>query len=105
LAGGIAHDFNNLLTIIQGNVALLQEPLNPDQAGGLVEIAKAAERAANLTRQLLTFSRRQLVQPKPLDLNETVATPAKCCSGSLANTSAWKPVLPRAALPSRPTAP
>ena len=78
LAGGIAHDFNNLLTIIQGNVALLlQEPLNPDQAGGLVEIAKAAERAANLTRQLLTFSRRQLFQPKPLDLNEIVANTSK----------------------------
>jgi PAS domain S-box-containing protein len=77
LAGGIAHDFNNLLTIIQGNVALLQEPLNPDQAGGLVEISKAAERAANLTRQLLTFSRRQLFQPKPLDLNEVVANTSK----------------------------
>jgi PAS domain S-box-containing protein len=77
LAGGIAHDFNNLLTIIQGNVALLQEPLNPDQAGSLVEIAKAAERAANLTRQLLTFSRRQLFQPKPLDLNEVVANTSK----------------------------
>ena len=79
LAGGVAHDFNNLLTVIQGNVALLQlqEPLNPDQAGGLVEIAKAAERAANLTRQLLTFSRRQLFQPKPLDLNEVVANTSK----------------------------
>jgi PAS domain S-box-containing protein len=77
LAGGIAHDFNNLLTIIQGNVALLQEPLNSDQAGGLVEIAKAAERAANLTRQLLTFSRRQIFQPKPLDLNEIVANTSK----------------------------
>ena len=77
LAGGIAHDFNNLLTIIQGNVSLLQEPSNPDQAGGLVEIAKAAERAANLTRQLLTFSRRQLFQPKPLDLNEIVANTSK----------------------------
>jgi nitrogen-specific signal transduction histidine kinase len=79
LAGGIAHDFNNLLTIIQGNVSLLQlqEPLNPDQAGGLVEIAKASERAANLTRQLLTFSRRQVFQPKPLDLNEVVANTSK----------------------------
>ena len=79
LAGGVAHDFNNLLTIIQGHVALLQlqEPLNPDQAAGLVEIAKAAERAANLTRQLLTFSRRQLFQPKPLDLNEVVANTSK----------------------------
>ena len=77
LAGGIAHDFNNLLTIIQGNVALLQEPLNPDQAGCLVEISKASERAANLTRQLLTFSRRQIFQPKPLDLNEVVANTSK----------------------------
>jgi len=79
LAGGIAHDFNNLLTVIQGNVSLLQlqEPLSPDQAGGLVEIAKASERAANLTRQLLTFSRRQLFQPKPLDLNEVVANTSK----------------------------
>jgi PAS domain S-box-containing protein len=75
LAGGVAHDFNNLLTVILGHIALLQlqESPNPDQAAGLVEIAKAAERAANLTRQLLTFSRRQLFQPKPLDLNEVVA--------------------------------
>jgi PAS domain S-box-containing protein len=79
LAGGVAHDFNNLLTIILGHIALLQlqESLNPDQAAGLVEIAKAAERAANLTRQLLTFSRRQLFQPKPLDFNEIVANTSK----------------------------
>jgi PAS domain S-box-containing protein len=79
LAGGVAHDFNNLLTVILGHVALLQlqEPMNPDQAAGLVEIAKAAERAANLTRQLLTFSRRQLFQPQPLDLNEVVANTSK----------------------------
>jgi len=79
LAGGVAHDFNNLLTVIQGNVALLQfqDPLNPEQAGSLVEIGKAAERAANLTRQLLTFSRRQLFQPKTLDLNEVVANTTK----------------------------
>ena len=79
LAGGVAHDFNNLLTVILGHVALLQlqESLHPDQAAGLVEIAKAAERAANLTRQLLTFSRRQLFQPKPFDLNEVVANTSK----------------------------
>ena len=78
-AGGVAHDFNNLLTVILGHIALLQlqESLNPDQATGLVEIAKAAERAANLTRQLLTFSRRQLFQPKPFDLNEVVANTSK----------------------------
>jgi PAS domain S-box-containing protein len=79
LAGGVAHDFNNLLTVILGHVALLQlqESTHPDQAAGLVEIAKAAERAANLTRQLLTFSRRQLFQPKPLDLNEVVSNTTK----------------------------
>jgi two-component system, cell cycle sensor histidine kinase and response regulator CckA len=79
LAGGVAHDFNNLLTVILGHVALLQlqESPNPEEVAGLVEIAKAAERAANLTRQLLTFSRRQLFQPKPLDLNEVVANTSK----------------------------
>ena len=79
LAGGVAHDFNNLLTVILGHVALLQlqEAIPPDQAAGLAEIAKAAERAANLTRQLLTFSRRQLFQPKPIDLNEVVANTTK----------------------------
>jgi PAS domain S-box-containing protein len=79
LAGGVAHDFNNLLTVILGHIALLQlqESLNPEQTAGLTEIARAAERAANLTRQLLTFSRRQLFQPKPLDLNEVVANTSK----------------------------
>jgi PAS domain S-box-containing protein len=79
LAGGVAHDFNNLLTIIEGHVALLQlkESTTTEQANGLAEIAKAAERAANLTRQLLTFSRRQLFQPKPVDLNEVVANTTK----------------------------
>ncbi len=75
LAGGVAHDFNNLLTIIQGNIALLQSeiPDRSEEADALLEITRAAERAANLTRQLLTFSRRQLFQPRPLDLNEAVA--------------------------------
>ena len=79
LAGGVAHDFNNLLTIIQGNVSLMQieAPANPDHAACLQDIARATERAANLTRQLLTFSRRQLFQPRPLDLNETVAQTTK----------------------------
>ena len=76
LAGGVAHDFNNLLTIIQGYVCMLQSKDCPDDKRpmSLAAIAKAADRAANLTRQLLTFSRRQLFQPKPLDLNEAVAS-------------------------------
>jgi hypothetical protein len=76
LAGGVAHDFNNLLTIIQGYVCMLQErDLPPEQqANSVAAIAKAADRAANLTRQLLMFTRRQLFQTKPLDLNEVVAS-------------------------------
>ena len=73
LAGGIAHDFNNILMIIQGYGTLLLETSNPpDTAEAAQQIVKAAERAAGLTRQLLTFSRRQLMQSRVLDLNEIV---------------------------------
>ena len=73
LAGGIAHDFNNLLTAVQGYAELLlhslgESPLRPD----VEEIYRAAERAAVLTRQLLAFSRRQILQPETLDLNARV---------------------------------
>jgi two-component system, cell cycle sensor histidine kinase and response regulator CckA len=76
LAGGVAHDFNNLLTIVQGYVSmLLTEDFAPEKRTAcLAQIAKAADRAANLTRQLLTFSRRQIFQPKPLNLNEVVTS-------------------------------
>ncbi|HEV2434410.1 MAG TPA: response regulator [Verrucomicrobiae bacterium] len=74
LAGGVAHDFNNLLTIIKGYVCVLLDEDCPAEkhAPGLNAIAKATDRAAQLTRQLLAFSRRQLFQPRPLDLNEVV---------------------------------
>ncbi len=74
LAGGIAHDFNNILTVIQGHTSLLSVAANlPQEAmDSARQIGLAAERAANLTRQLLTFSRRQVIQPKNLDLNEVV---------------------------------
>ncbi len=74
LAGGVAHDFNNLLTVIQGHTALLMmgAKLSEDAQDSARQISLAAERAANLTRQLLTFSRRQVIQPKNLDLNEVV---------------------------------
>jgi len=74
LAAGVAHDFNNLLTIIQGNadMALYQNAQNPAVAKALDHIAEASRRAANLTRQLLTFSRKQTPQPKPLELNELI---------------------------------
>jgi two-component system cell cycle sensor histidine kinase/response regulator CckA len=74
LAGGVAHDFNNLLSVIFGHSALLARApsLDDPQRGSLAEIRRAAERAASLTRQLLAFSRQQLLEPKVLDLNVVV---------------------------------
>jgi DNA-binding response OmpR family regulator len=76
LAGGIAHDFNNLLTVIAGETELLSERLEPADPlrRDVAAIAGATERAAALTRQLLAFSRRQLLKPRVLDLNELVAS-------------------------------
>src|SRR5205807_6478053 len=74
LAGGIAHDFNNLLMVISGYSEFLLERLGPDPAlrSPAQEIASAAERASSLTRQLLAFSRKQMLAPKILDLNSIV---------------------------------
>ena len=79
LAGGVAHDFNNLLTIIQGNASLL---LNSqidarEKSGCSRQIVQAAERAADLTRQLLIFSRKQVMQAADVDLNEVVGNMTK----------------------------
>ncbi|MGN6390995.1 MAG: ATP-binding protein [Gemmatimonadales bacterium] len=75
LAGGIAHDFNNLLTGIIGHVTLLEEEsgLSALAREDLGQIRQSAERAASLTRQLLAFSRRQVLAPRVLDLNALVA--------------------------------
>jgi len=75
LAGGIAHDFNNLLTIINGYGQLVLDRLGSRDPlrGQVEEIKKAGERATALTRQLLAFSRRQVLAPQVLDLNEVVA--------------------------------
>jgi PAS domain S-box-containing protein len=75
LAGGVAHDFNNLLMVILGHCELLLTFLSlPDKARGqIVEIKKSGERAASLTQQLLAFSRRQVLQPKIIDLNIIVS--------------------------------
>jgi nitrogen-specific signal transduction histidine kinase/ActR/RegA family two-component response regulator len=74
LAGGIAHDFNNLLTIINGYGELVVGQLRADDPlrEPVTQIKKAGERAAELTQQLLAFSRKQIMQPKPLDLSQVV---------------------------------
>ena len=79
LAGGVAHDFNNLLTIIRGNSDLLQDREGADALHRkcIEQIQKAAGRAVSMTRQLLAFSRMQVLQPRVLDLNTVVAEMGK----------------------------
>ncbi len=74
LAGGVAHDFNNLLTAISGYAEILVRRSAPDDRAGRAarEILKAVDRAAHLTRQLLTFSRKQVVEPKRVSLNDVL---------------------------------
>jgi two-component system cell cycle sensor histidine kinase/response regulator CckA len=76
LAGGIAHDFNNLLTVITGYSDLILRGLDPNDPikGDIEEIKMSAEKAASLTQQLLAFSRKQVLQPKVLDLNAHVSS-------------------------------
>jgi PAS domain S-box-containing protein len=75
LAGGVAHDFNNHLTVITGYCQLLQRgaPPGSTEREQLEAVRRAADRAANLTHQLLAYARRQILEMKPLDLNEVVA--------------------------------
>jgi two-component system cell cycle sensor histidine kinase/response regulator CckA len=85
LAGGVAHDFNNLLMVIQGYIELL---LNTEQFPGSVieslqQVYGAAEKAGHLTRQLLAFSRKQMMQPQELDLNDLLTTVAKLLTRTL----------------------
>jgi len=76
LAGGIAHDFNNLLTVIRLNTEIIIEGLDPSdpRADDVKQIRSAADRASTLTRQLLAFSRKQILQPRVLDLNTVVTS-------------------------------
>jgi two-component system cell cycle sensor histidine kinase/response regulator CckA len=79
LAGGVAHDFNNVLTAIFGYTDLLLEQFTDDdpRREDVMEIRRSAERAASLTRQLLAFSRKQMMQPKVLNLNEVIDSLSK----------------------------
>ena len=79
LAGGVAHDFNNVLTAIFGYADLLLDQFTPDdpRRTDVLEIRHSADRAAALTKQLLAFSRKQVVQPRTLDLNRTVQSVEK----------------------------
>jgi PAS domain S-box-containing protein len=73
LAGGIAHDFNNILTVVLGHASLLTSQKLEDRArASALQIKQASERAAGLTRQLLAFSRKQMANPRPIDLNALV---------------------------------
>ncbi|HWQ93165.1 MAG TPA: ATP-binding protein, partial [Clostridia bacterium] len=80
LAGGVAHDFNNLLLVIRGNAELMLMDTgvhNSETLDCLKQIEAAAERAGNLTRQLLAFSRKQVLQPQPVGLDEVISNLAK----------------------------
>lgn len=79
LAGGVAHDFNNLLTVIGGHSELLLDRLQPGNPlhSNSLQIRKTADRAASLTRQMLAFSRMQVLQPRVLDINELIVEMGK----------------------------
>src|ERR1035441_8697678 len=80
LAGGVAHDFNNLLAVIRGNteLVLMNDGLFTTTASDcLKHVTSASDRAAGLTRQLLTFSRKQVMQSQPLNLNDVIGSVTK----------------------------
>jgi PAS domain S-box-containing protein len=88
LAGGVAHDFNNILAVIQMRSDLLKSEggLSNEQADSVDEIGVTVQRAVALTRQLLLFSRREVFQPRDLDLNETIANTTKMLKRMLGET-------------------
>ncbi len=79
LAGGVAHDFNNLLSVVLGNAEFLAAHMTPgtQEHEEVEEIRRAASKAATLTRQLLTFSRHEVIAPQPIDLNSVVRDVAR----------------------------
>jgi PAS domain S-box-containing protein len=95
LAGGIAHDFNNMLTVILGHsqLALMKTDQSHPLYAHLEEIRCATDRSADLTRQLLAFARKQIIEPRVLDLNATVASMLKMLKRLIGEgvDLAWKP--------------
>jgi len=95
LAGGVAHDFNNMLQVILGHVELVLEwnGLNQSSRESLEEIKSSAQRSADITRQLLGFARKQMANPKVLNLNDTVSTMLKMLQRLIGeNVSlSWRP--------------
>jgi signal transduction histidine kinase/DNA-binding response OmpR family regulator len=88
LAAGVAHDFNNILAVIQLHASLLKikPDTSPEQLESASEIEKAAELAANLTRQMLLFSRKQTMEPRDLDLNQSINDMTKMLRRTLGET-------------------
>ncbi len=95
LAGGVAHDFNNMLSVILGHAAMLQEDMDSGEPfhEDLEAISRAAERSADLTRQLLAFARKQTVAPKVIDLNHTVTSMTRMLQRLIGEDIdlAWRP--------------
>lgn len=103
LAGGIAHDFNNLLTVINGYSQLVLATLEPNHPvyADVAEILKSGERAAALTRQLLAFSRRQVMELRVLDLNQIVGNMVRILGRALRETITLEISLPESLWPVR----
>ncbi|MGC8494203.1 MAG: two-component system sensor histidine kinase NtrB, partial [Syntrophobacteraceae bacterium] len=95
LAGGVAHDFNNMLGVILGHAEMVLDEMGADTPlrHNLLEMKRAAERSADLTRQLLAFARKQTISPKVLDLNETVSAILKMLRRLIGEdiSLVWKP--------------
>ncbi len=101
LAGGVAHDFNNLLTAIGGHIHLVLEALPHDSSvrDDAEEVRRAAERAADLTRQLLAFGRKQFLQPRPIDAGRVVAGLQRMLARLIGDDIELRTELPDHALP------
>lgn len=95
LAGGIAHDYNNMLSVILGYTELAMDHVQPTDPlyGNLTEVLRAARQSADITRQLLTFARRQPVEPRLLDLNQSTASMLKMLQRLIGENIEliWKP--------------